>query len=70
MGYNHIIPHNEYVLYELENISINDCVIVKGSLVNLYGIRGNEKYNWNTDTTIGNFACEVILVDELVIENA
>jgi len=69
MGNNHIIPHDEKVLNELENISINDCVVIKGSLVSLYGTRGNEKYNWNTDTTIGNFACEIILVDELSIDN-
>ena len=67
-GNNHIIPHNEEVLQKLENISIKDCVFIKGGLVNLYGSRGDETLFRPTDTLIGNYACEVILVDELIIE--
>ncbi|MFW6121118.1 MAG: hypothetical protein ACOC80_09505 [Petrotogales bacterium] len=67
MGNNHIIPHNEEVLNELQNISINDKVVIEGSLVNLYGTRGNQNYHWNTDTRIGNYDCEIILVDMISI---
>jgi len=69
MGNNHIIPHNEQVLNQLSNISIDDCIFIKGSLVNLYGTRGSEYYSWTSDTHIGNYACEIILVDELIITN-
>ena len=69
MGNNHIIPHNESVLNELNNISINCHVLINGSLVNLYGTRGNDYYTWNSDTRIGNYDCEIILVDEIIINN-
>jgi len=66
-GNNHLIPHNEDVLKMLQNISVKDIVLIRGSLVNLYGSRGKETYIWTTDKYIGNFKCEVILVDELTI---
>ena len=69
MGNNHIIPHNEKVLNELKNISIKDVVVIEGSLVNLYGTRGDQNYYWNTDTQIGNFNCEIILVDVITIKS-
>lgn len=68
MGNNHIIPHNENVLNELQNISINDIILIEGSLVDLYGVRENENYEWNTDMHIGNYNCEIILVDLIIIE--
>jgi hypothetical protein len=67
-GNNHIIPHNEEVLNQLKNISVNDHVLISGSLVNLYGVRGDETITRATDKHIGNFKCEVILVDEFIIE--
>jgi len=67
VGNNHIIPHNQEVLYELDNITINDCVIIDGSLVDLYGTKGDQYYHWNTDTNIGDFNCEIILVDNITI---
>ncbi len=66
-GNNHIIPHKEEVLEMLDNISVKDNLLIKGSLVNLYGTRGDETLYRPTDTHIGNFDCEVILVDELTI---
>lgn len=69
MGNNHIIPHNEKVLNELQNISINDNIVIEGSLVNLYGTRGDQNYYWNTDTQIGNYDCEIILVDVITIKS-
>lgn len=66
-GNNHIIPHNIEVLNELNNISVMDQVVIEGSLVNLYGTRGNQYYGWDTDTKIGNYDCEIILVDSITI---
>ena len=67
-GNNHIIPHTKEVIDALTyNISIGDTVILEGSLINLYGTRGNQYWRWTTDTTIGNYACEIILVDEIQI---
>ncbi len=67
-GNNHIIPHNKNVLNDLKDISVNDHVYIEGSLVDLYGTKGDEYYVWNTDTGIGNFDCEIILVDEIKIQ--
>ena len=67
-GNNHVIPHTEVVLNMLsQNLSVHDCVLIEGSLVNLYGTRGNEWWEWTTDTQIGNFHCEIILVDNLTV---
>ena len=66
-GNNHLIPHNQEVLYMMKNISVKDRVLIKGSLVNLYGSRGDESLFRPTDTHIGNYNCEVILVEELII---
>jgi hypothetical protein len=67
VGNNHIIPHNQEVLNELNNISELDCVLIDGSLIDLYGTKGDQYYHWNTDTNIGDFNCEIILVDSLTI---
>ena len=65
-GNNHIIPHTKEVLDILaHNISTGDVVILQGSLVNLYGINKNQYWKWTTDTDIGNYDCEIILVDEI-----
>jgi len=69
-GNNHIIPHNEEVLNALTyNISVKDCVFIEGSLVNLYGTRGTEWWEWKTDTHIGDYDCEIILVDKITIND-
>jgi hypothetical protein len=69
-GNNHIIPHNAEVLNTLaNNISRGDVVILEGSLVNLYGTKGNQYWKWTTDTSIGNYNCEIILVDRIQILN-
>jgi hypothetical protein len=67
-GNNHLIPHNEDVLNMMKNISVNDRVLIIGGLVNLYGQRGDESIFRSTDTHIGNYDCEAILVDELIIK--
>ena len=66
-GNNHIIPHNQDTLDMLGNVSVNDHVIIEGSLVNLYGTKGSQTWTWNSDTSIGNYACEIILVDSIAI---
>ena len=66
-GNNHIIPHNQDTLDMLGNVSVNDHVIIEGSLVNLYGTRGGQSWIWNSDTSFGNYACEIILVDSIAI---
>jgi ribosomal protein L40E len=67
-GNNHIIPHNKNVLNVLNNISVGDHILIEGNLVDLYGTREYESYTWYTDTAIGNFDCEVILVDKIEIK--
>ena len=52
----------------MQNISVGDQVIISGGLVNLYGERGTETIFRPTDTHIGNYACEAILVDEIIIK--
>lgn len=67
-GNNHIIPHTKEVIDVLaQNISIGDTVILKGSLIDLYGTKGEQYWRWTTDTAIGNYDCEIILVDEIEI---
>jgi hypothetical protein len=69
VGNNHLIPHSEDVLKMMQNISVNDKVKITGGLVNLYGERGSETLYRPTDTHIGNYACEAILVDNIVINS-
>ncbi len=67
-GNNHIIPHTKEVLDALvHNVSTGVSVILNGSLVHLYGTNGNQIWRWTTDTSIGNYDCEIILVDEIKI---
>lgn len=69
-GNNHIIPHTKEVLDALaNNISTGNIVILQGSLINLYGTKDNQYWRWTTDTNIGNYDCEIILVDEIEILN-
>ena len=67
-GNNHIIPHNAEVLDVLaHNISVGDSIILEGSLVDLYGTKADQYWTWTTDTHIGNYKCEIILVDTITI---
>ena len=67
-GNNHIIPHNTEVINVLETITVGDHINLDGYLVDLYGTKGNMYYTWETDTEIGNFDCEIILVDNLIVQ--
>lgn len=69
-GNNHIIPHSKTVLDSLaHNSSTGALVILEGSLVNLYGTKGDQYLTWTTDTQIGNYNCEIILVDTIEFFN-
>lgn len=66
-GNHHIIPHNEGVNIILQTLEEDDVIYFSGSLVDLYGTRENENYSWFTDTTIGNYHCEIVLIDSITI---
>ena len=68
VGNNHIIPHNKEVFDALETINVMDKVVLQGSLVNLQGTKDSKSYSWTTDTKIGNFDCEIILADSIMID--
>ena len=67
VGNNHIIPHNSEVINQLKEINCLDKVIINGYLVNLNGEKDKITYHWETDTKIGNYHCEIILINSLVI---
>jgi len=65
----HIIPHNAEVFNVLSLINVRDIVTITGSYVNVYGTHPSEntQYSWETDTVIGNWHCEIILVNTIGI---
>ena len=65
----HIIPHTKEVFDALPLINVKDVVTITGSYVNVYGTNPSENimYSWETDTVIGNWHCEIILVDTISI---
>jgi hypothetical protein len=65
-GNHHLIPHNEDVFTFLtDSLNVNDVITIEGTLVNLYGTKGNQYYCWDTDTSIGNYPCEIVLVEKI-----
>jgi len=65
-GNHHIIPHNEEVYeYLMNTLQEQDVITIEGTLVNLYGTKGDQYYRWDTDTSIGNYPCEIVLVDTI-----
>ena len=66
-GLNHLIPHNEEVHKKLMNLEDKDRFRLEGQIVEPYGTRGDEYYNWPSDNDIGDYDCEVILVDSFEI---
>jgi len=63
----HIIPHSDSILTILKTIQIGDVVTVSGSYVNVYGSHSSDAatYTWETDTQVGNWNCEIILIDSI-----
>ena len=63
----HIIPHSQSVLTILKTIQIGDVLTVTGSYVNVYGSHSSDSrtYTWETDTEIGNWNCEIVLIDSV-----
>jgi len=63
----HIIPHSQEAFNMLGNITVHDKITLEGSLCNFNGACGGQTYTWNTDTIVGNYKCEVMLVDSVNI---
>ncbi|GEM_PF-1580678 len=66
----HIIPHNKEVLNKLLTINVGGVISLSGSYVDVYGshYQNNTRCSWTTDTEIGNWHCEIILVDTIDIQ--
>lgn len=65
----HLIAHSKNVLSNMQNIQIGDVVSLTGSYVNLFGRHSSDSttYTWTTDDEIGNYDCEIILVESFVV---
>ena len=66
----HLIAHNKNVLSNMKNIEIGNVVSVTGSYVNLNGRHPSDSrtYTWTTDDQIGNYHCEIILIESFQIK--
>jgi hypothetical protein len=67
-GLNHIIPHNSEVYSQLLELKKGDKFSLSGYIVEPYGTRGDYWYSWPSDNQIGNYDCEVILVDSITVQ--
>jgi hypothetical protein len=66
-GNNHLIPHNSEVFHRFFELETGDRFSLSGYIVEPHGTRANNWVTWPSDNQIGNYACEVILVDTLII---
>jgi hypothetical protein len=65
----HVIPHSASVLNTLKTISLGDVVSMSGFYVNVHATHEDgASGSWTTDTEIGNTHCEVILLDNIIID--
>ena len=69
-GNTHIVPHNKEVAEAIMTIEEGDKLTLEGYFVNFYGTKDDKTYEWTTDTTIGNYDCEIILLDYLKINSS
>ncbi len=67
VGNNHLIPHNAQSYQCMMALETGDRINITGSLVDLEGINGNQTYQWETGTRIGDYECEIILVDNITV---
>ena len=67
-GLNHIIPHNSEVYSQLLDLKKGDKFSLNGYIVEPYGTKGSYWYSWPSDNQIGNYDCEVILVDSITTQ--
>jgi len=67
-GLNHLIPYNSEVYSKMLNLEDKDKFSLNGYIVEPYGTNGDLWYNWPSDNQIGNYDCEVILVNELYVQ--
>jgi hypothetical protein len=64
----HIVPANKNLKKAVKKIKKGDKIIIQGYLVSIIGIN----YQWNSSLTrndTGNGACELVYVENLVINN-
>lgn len=66
-GLNHLVPHNKEVYDTMMKVDNKDWFRLEGHIIEPYGTRGDETYNWPSDNNIGDYDCEVILVDSFVL---
>lgn len=66
-GNNHLIPHNNDAYSRMLELETNDKFVLSGKIVEVDGSKEGSWFQWTSDTEIGNYACEVILVDNIVI---
>lgn len=66
-GNNHLIPHTVDAYNRIMELETGDRFSLSGYIVEPYGTRGSDWYEWPSDNRIGNWDCEVILVDEITI---
>jgi hypothetical protein len=66
-GNNHLIPHSRSVFDKLLELETGDRFMLSGYIVEPYGTRDNHWVTWPSDNQIGNYDCEVILVETLLI---
>ena len=64
----HLVPANQWVAEELQNVRVGDLIQLSGSLIN---ISADDGWRWRSSKTrndIGAGACELIWVDSLTIQ--
>jgi hypothetical protein len=66
-GNNHLIPHTDLVYSKMFEMEEGDKFVLGGYIVEPSGTRGDEWYTWPSDNQIGNYDCEVILVDYIIM---
>ncbi len=66
-GNNHLIPHNSLAYSTIMDLETGDRFILRGKIIEPYGTKGDLWYSWPSDNKIGNYDCEVILVDTIVV---
>lgn len=67
-GLNHLIPHNAEAYSEMLDLKEKDKFSLSGYIVEPYGTKGDEWISWPSDNQIGNYECEVILVDVINVQ--
>jgi len=67
-GNNHLIPHNNDAYSMMLKLEKYDKFLLSGQIVEIDGSKDGSWFKWDSDTEIGNYACEVILVDYIALK--